>query len=371
MTLEDQIKKQATALGFDVARIARADAAWEADERLEAFIEAGYHGEMEWMASTLDRRRHPTRLWPEARSALVVGINYGPGRNPLEALAHREYGAISVYAQNADYHDVMKRKLRQLASSFAESTGADVKIFVDTAPLMEKPLAERAGIGWQGKHTNLVSRSKGSWLFLGVMLTSADLRPDPPADDACGSCSACLDICPTKAFPAPFQLDARRCISYLTIEHKGPIPREFRKALGNRIYGCDDCLAICPWNKFAANARENAFHPRAELLAPLLADLARLEDDSFREVFAGSPVKRIGRNRFVRNVMIAIGNSGASQLSDLCIEILDDTSGLVRGAAAWALGELAVDAFEAQRLLRYDAEPDPAVREEWDAGRQI
>ncbi|MEZ6029361.1 MAG: tRNA epoxyqueuosine(34) reductase QueG [Hyphomonadaceae bacterium] len=370
MRLEEQLKERAKALGFDVARIARADEAWTAGERLADFVAQGWHGDMGWMAETTERRKHPTAMWPEARSALVVGLNYGPGRDPLETLGHREHGAISVYARNADYHDLMKRKLKQLASAFALENGVDVKIFVDTAPLMEKPLAERAGVGWQGKHTNLVSREKGSWLFLGAMLTDADLRPDAPAEDSCGTCSACLDICPTRAFPAPYRLDARRCISYLTIEHKGPIPREFRKAMGNRIYGCDDCLAVCPWNKFAATARETAFHPRAELIAPLLAELAQLDDAAFREVFAGSPIKRIGRDRLIRNVMIAIGNSGSQALADLCIQTLDDGSPLVRGAAAWALGQLSPTAFESERLARRPVESDPAVLEEWDAGRQ-
>lgn len=368
-SLEDDLKSRAVALGFDVARIARADEAWEAGERLGEFVGAGFHGDMGWMADTLERRRHPTAMWPEAKSALVVGLNYGPKHDPLEMLDHREHAAISVYAQNTDYHDLMKRKLKQLASGFATATGNEVKIFVDTAPLMEKPLAQRAGLGWQGKHTNVVSREKGSWLFLGVMLTSAELVPDPPAEDSCGSCRACLDICPTKAFPAPYKLDARRCISYLTIEHRGPIPREFRSAMGNRIYGCDDCLAICPWNKFASTAKESAFHPRAELIAPLLAELARLDDAGFREVFAGSPIKRIGRERFIRNVMIAVGNSGSLPHADLCIQMLDDGSPLVRGAAAWALGQLSPSAFESERVGRRAVESDPAVCEEWDAGR--
>jgi len=368
--LEADLKARALALGFDVARIARADEAWEAGERLSDFVGAGFHGDMGWMADTLERRRHPTAMWPEAKSALVVGLNYGPQHDPLAALEHRAHAAISVYAQNTDYHDLMKRKLKQLASGFATATGNDVKIFVDTAPLMEKPLAQRSGLGWQGKHTNVVSREKGSWLFLGVMLTSAELVPDPPAEDSCGSCRACLDICPTKAFPAPYKLDARRCISYLTIEHKGPIPREFRSAMGNRIYGCDDCLAICPWNKFASTAAESAFHPRAELIAPLLAELAQLDDAGFREVFAGSPIKRIGRERFIRNVMIAVGNSGSLPHADLCIQMLDDGSPLVRGAAAWALGQLSPTAFESERPGRRAVESDPAVCEEWDAGRQ-
>ncbi len=367
---ETLLKQQAAALGFDVARIACADAAWPAGDRLADFVTQGYHGDMGWMAETLQRRQHPTAMWADARSALVVGLNYGPKIDPLEPLQRREHATISVYAQNVDYHDLMKRKLRQLASTFATATGNDVKIFVDTAPLMEKPLAHRAGVGWQGKHTNLVSREHGSWLFLGVMLTTADLTPDTAASDSCGTCQACLDICPTNAFPAPYQLDARRCISYLTIETKGPIPREFRAAMGNRIYGCDDCLAVCPWNKFAHAAREAAFHPRAELTAPLLADLACLDDAAFREVFAGSPIKRIGRDRFVRNVMIAIGNSGSQALADVCIQRLDDASPVVRGASVWALGALSASAFDEQYTLRRPVESDAAVCEEWDAGRQ-
>jgi epoxyqueuosine reductase len=369
-TLETSLKERARLLGFDSARIARADAAWEAGAHLADFVAEGRHGEMGWMAETLERRRHPTAMWPAAKSALVVGLNYGPKTDPLVALDRKDHAAISVYAQNADYHDMMKRRLKQLASGFAAASGHDVKIFVDTAPLMEKPLAHRSGMGWQGKHTNLVSREFGSWLFLGVMLTDAELQPDPVSDDSCGSCRACLDICPTRAFPAPYQLDARRCISYLTIEQKGPIPREFRRAMGNRIYGCDDCLAVCPWNKFARAARDAAFHPRPELKAPLLADLAQLDDAGFREVFAGSPIKRIGRDRFVRNVMIAIGNSGETRLADLCIQRLDDASPLVRGASVWALGSLSPLAFEAERERRRPVESDPGVCEEWDAGPQ-
>jgi len=367
-TPEDNLKASAKALGFDVARIARANAAWAAGDHLSDFVAAGRHGDMGWMAETLERRRHPTAMWPGAKSALVVGLNYGPKHNPLDPLTHPEHATISVYAQNVDYHDLMKRRLKQLASSFATTTGHDVKIFVDTAPLMEKPLAHRAGVGWQGKHTNLVSRDHGSWLFLGVMLTDADLTPDATQDDSCGSCTACLDICPTRAFPAPYQLDARRCISYLTIETKDPIPREFRRAMGNRIYGCDDCLAVCPWNKFASTARDAAFHPRAELTAPLLADLAQLDDAAFREVFAGSPIKRIGRDRFVRNVMVAIGNSSSTRLIELCIHQLDDASPLVRGASVWALGCLSPTVFETERRSRREVESDPGVCEEWDAG---
>jgi epoxyqueuosine reductase len=366
--LSARLKADARALGFTDARVAAVADTWAAAERLEAFVADGFHGEMGWMAETLARRVHPAAMWPAARSALVVGLNYGPAHDPLAILARREHAAISVYAQGADYHDVLKKKLRQLAAAFARTSGAEVKIFVDTAPLMEKPLAAAAGLGWQGKHTNLVSRSHGSWLFLGVMLTDAALPPDPPEADHCGSCRACLDICPTRAFPTPYRLDARRCISYLTIELKGPIPREFRRAIGNRIYGCDDCLAVCPWNKFAQAAAEAAFHPRPELAAPLLADLAALDDPAFREVFAGSPVKRIGRDRFVRNVMIAIGNSGATALLETCIKRLDDGAPLVRGAAVWALGALSPRLFETERAHRRAAETDSLVCEEWDAG---
>ena len=368
MTREDSLRRQALDLGFSAVRIARADEAWEAGGHLSDFVAAGRHGDMGWMAETVERRRHPTAMWPAAKSAVVVGLNYGPKHDPLVSLTHHDRATISVYAQNADYHDLMKRRLKQLASEFATTTASDVKIFVDTAPLMEKPLAHRAGLGWQGKHTNLVSREFGSWLFLGVMLTDADLAPDSASDDSCGTCRACLDICPTRAFPAPYQLDARRCISYLTIEHKGPIPREFRRPMGNRIYGCDDCLAVCPWNKFAQTARDAAFHPRPELAAPLLSDLAQLDDTGFREVFAGSPVKRIGRDRFIRNVMIALGNSGETRLADVCIQKLDDASPLVRGAAIWALGALSPHAFEDERSSRRPFEPDPGVCEEWDAG---
>ena len=314
-SLENTLKAAALRLGFDAAGLARADEAWEAGARLAAFVAEGRHGEMRWMEETLARRSAPTAMWPEARSALVVAMNYGPDHNPLDTLAERETGNISVYARGRDYHDLIKSRLKLLAGEVAQLTGAEVKVFVDTAPLMEKPLAQKAGLGWQGKHTNLVSRELGSWFFLGVVLTSADLLADAPEPDHCGSCRACLDICPTAAFPAPYQLDARRCISYLTIEHAGPIPREFRAAMGNRIYGCDDCLAACPWNKFAASASEAALFARAELKTPGLDELAALDDAAFREVFSGSPVKRSGRDRFVRNVAVAIGNSGSARLT--------------------------------------------------------
>jgi epoxyqueuosine reductase len=365
---EDRIRELAHSIGFDAVAFASASDAWDAGLKLAAFVAEGRHGEMGWMADTLERRSHPTNMWTEARSAIVLAINYGPRENPLAKLGRRQEGVISAYAQNADYHDVIKKRLKHLAAEVARISGGDVKVFVDTAPLMEKPLAQRAGMGWQGKHTNLVSREFGSWLLLGVILTDAPLEADAHAADHCGQCRACLDICPTNAFPAPYQLDARRCLSYLSIEHKGPIPREFRKPMANRIYGCDDCLAVCPWNKFASTAQEAAFHPRPELTGPLLAELAALDDAGFREVFSGSPVKRIGRDRFVRNVMIAIGNSGETHLAGECITRLDDDSPLVRGAAVWALGALAPNLFDTERSRRSVGETDPDVRKEWDAG---
>ncbi|MEQ9504738.1 MAG: tRNA epoxyqueuosine(34) reductase QueG [Hyphomonas sp.] len=367
-TLSDTLKQRARALGFDAAGIAPADAAWEAGARLAEFVAEGRHGDMKWMEDTARRRSAPTNMWPEARSALVVAMNYGPDHNPLDTLAQREVGNISVYARGKDYHDLIKSRLKQLAGEVAALTGADVKVFVDTAPLMEKPLAALAGLGWQGKHTNLVSRELGSWFFLGTVLTSAELAPDAPEPDHCGSCRACLDICPTAAFPAPYQLDARRCISYLTIEHAGPIPREFRAAMGNRIYGCDDCLAVCPWNKFAASASESALYARAELKTPGLDELAALDDAAFREVFSGSPIKRSGRDRFVRNVCVAIGNSAQPALIPNLLPVLDDPSPLVRGAAIWALARLDPARFAEEKALRRNAEQDTTVQEEWDLG---
>ena len=353
-------------IGFDSVRIARADEAWAAGERLEAFVAEGRHGQMDWMETTLERRKAPTSMWAGAKSAVVVALNYGPGLDPMEMLAERGLGNISVYARGKDYHDLLKSRLKQLARAFVAETGAEVKVFVDTAPLMEKPLAAKAGMGWQGKHTNLVSRELGSWFFLGVMLTDAVLVPDEAESDHCGSCRACLDVCPTGAFPAPYQLDARRCISYLTIEHAGPIPVEFRSAMGNRIYGCDDCLAVCPWNKFAEAASEAALHARAELKAPGLDELAALDDATFRDVFSGSPIKRSGRNRFVRNVCIAIGNSGDAGLVVSVLALLDDAAPEVRGAAIWALARLDPDRFQVEMAARRDRESDPGVVAEWD-----
>jgi epoxyqueuosine reductase len=335
--LPDNIRSEARALGFEACGFASVEAAWPAAARLHEFVAEGLHGEMSWMATTAERRAHPRGMWPEARSAIVMGMSYGPDGDPLDALEDRSKAAISVYAQGDDYHEVIKKRLKALARWLVAATGCEVKVFVDTAPLMEKPLAQMAGLGWQGKHTNLVSREHGSWLFLGSILTTLDLPADPPGEDHCGTCHACLDICPTNAFPAPYRLDARRCISYLTIEHAGPIPEDFRAAMGNRIYGCDDCLAVCPWNKFAAEARETAFHAREALRSPSLAELVELDDTGFRALFSKSPIKRIGRDRFVRNVLYAIGNSGDAGLIELARPLLDDPNPVVSDAARWAL----------------------------------
>ena len=368
-SIPDQIRARARDLGFDACRFTSVEEAWSATPRLAEFLATGRHGEMGWMADTAERRAHPRAMWPGARSAIVLGVNYGPDADPLEALADPKRAAISVYAQGDDYHELLKGRLKQLAGWVVGRFGGELKVFVDTAPLMEKPLAEQAGLGWQGKHTNLVSREFGSWLFLGSILTELDLAPDAPSGDHCGQCRACLDICPTAAFPAPYQLDARRCISYLTIELKGPIPREFREALGNRIYGCDDCLAVCPWNKFASASKEMRLHARDTLRAPALEDLARLDEPAFRALFAKSPVKRIGRERFVRNVLYAIGNSGEARLAAVAEGLLGDGSPLVRGAAVWAVGRLlASEAFEGLRRTRCAVEPDPGVQDEWLTG---
>ncbi|WP_173934502.1 tRNA epoxyqueuosine(34) reductase QueG [Chelativorans sp. Marseille-P2723] len=359
------IEMEACAAGFDVVTIASPEAAPMAPGRLAHFLKEGRHGTMAWMEETAMRRAHPRALWPDVRSIIMLGMNYGPGHDPLAVLARRDRGAISVYAQNRDYHDVIKGRLKQIAGKVAARTGAQVKVFVDTAPVMEKPLAAGSGLGWQGKHTNLVSREFGSWLFLGSIFTTAELAADRPEKDHCGSCRACLDICPTEAFPAPYQLDARRCISYLTIEHKGPIPQEFRERMGNRIYGCDDCLAVCPWNKFAREASEAKLKAREELKAPPLSELLELDDAAFRAFFSGSPVKRIGRDRFLRNVLIAAGNSGEKSLVPACRRLAEDPAPLVRGAAIWALSRLMEPhAFEALRdLQQYETDTD--VQGEW------
>jgi epoxyqueuosine reductase len=335
-------------------------------ERLQAFLDAGAHGQMDWLADDPARRADPRVMWHDVRSVIMLGVNYGPDEDPLAILQQRSRGAISVYARGDDYHDLIKKRLKLLARWLIERAGGDVKVFVDTAAVMEKPLAQAAGLGWQGKHTNLVSREFGSWLFLGAIFTTLELPRDAPERDHCGSCQACLDICPTAAFPAPYQLDARRCISYLTIEHKGLIPQEFRKSIGNRIYGCDDCLAACPWNKFAQAGREIKLAARDALRAPDLAELARLDDAAFRAMFTKSPVKRIGRDRFVRNVLIAIGNSHDARLAVEAERLVSDLSPSVRGAAVWALAQLmARDAFVVLALRYIDTENDDAVRAEW------
>jgi len=364
--LKRALADQARALGFDCIGVTSPDGIAEAGRHLLEFLDDGAHGEMDWLAANPERRTDPRGLWPEVRSVIMLGVNYGPEDDPREILQHHSKGAISAYAKGDDYHDVIKKNLKALARWLVAAARCEVKVFVDTAAVMEKPLAQAAGLGWQGKHTNLVSREFGSWLFLGAIFTSLELPPDAAVSDHCGSCRACLDVCPTAAFPAPYKLDARRCISYLTIETKGPIPVEFRKAIGNRIYGCDDCLAVCPWNKFAQAGRDNRLAARDALRAPALADLVQLDDAAFRGLFAKSPVKRIGRDRFIRNVLIAIGNSGDAGLARAAERRLDDQSPLVRGAAVWALGQLlARDGFDALAAERLAVEADASVREEW------
>jgi epoxyqueuosine reductase len=366
----DKIKaaliEHAHARGFDVAGITKPETRPDAKARLERFLADGAHGDMVWMATSAERRGSPIALWRDVRSVIMLGMNYGPDEDPLAILQKRTHAAISVYAKGEDYHDLIKSRLKEVASWLVANAGGDVKVFVDTAAVMEKPLAASAGLGWQGKHTNLVSRQFGSWLFLGSIFTTLDLPADEREHDSCGSCSACLDICPTSAFPEPYRLDARRCISYLTIEHKGPIPRDLRPLIGNRIYGCDDCLAVCPWNKFASLGREAKLSARETLRAPKLAELARLDDAQFRALFAKTSIKRTGRDRFVRNVLIAIGNSGERALAGEAERLLDDASPLVRGAAVWALGRLLPrEIFSA--LAQRNTETESSVIDEWAA----
>jgi epoxyqueuosine reductase len=364
--LKAALASKARALGFDGVGVAAPDAIPHAAENLRAFLKADAHGDMDWLARDPDRRADPRTLWGDVKSVIMLAVNYGPDQDPLAILTQRTRGAISVYAQGSGYHDVIKQRLKTLARWLVATAPCEVKVFVDTAAVMEKPLAQAAGLGWQGKHTNLVSRAYGSWLFLGAIFTTLELPRDAAETDHCGSCQACLDICPTAAFPAPYRLDARRCISYLTIENKGPIPHEFRKAIGNRIYGCDDCLAVCPWNKFAQLGREAKLVARDELRAPDLAELVRLDDAAFRAHFARSPVKRTGRDRFVRNVLIAVGNSQDRTLAVEAERLLSDASPLVRGAAVWALSQLIGPVPFAAKAARAMAdETDESVLAEW------
>lgn len=379
LSLREILHELASLEELDILGITRPDSIAESGARLEAALAAGHHGTMDWLARSPQRRADPAKLWPEVKSIILVGVNYGPDVDPLENLGDPYLATISVYARNRDYHDILKGALKRMATRFLaearrRNTGShdseQVKVFVDTAPVMEKPLAQSAGLGWQGKHTNLVSTEFGSWLFLGALFTNLDIEPDEAAKDHCGTCRACLDICPTKAFPAPYQLDARRCISYLTIEHKGPIDRKLRPLMGNRIFGCDDCLAVCPWNKFAKQAHETKFQAREDLRAPALADLAALDDAGFRARFSGSPIKRTGRNRFLRNVLIAIGNSKDSSMAGTVSDHLEDPDPVVRGAAVWALACLCTPGqFESAARTALATETDPHVRSEWSAGR--
>lgn len=367
MSLEQEVRRKALDLGFDLCRIASADVSPLAGERLADWLKSGAQGDMDWMATTAERRASPRALWPEARSVVMLGANYGSSGDPLAVLNRPERGAVSLYARRRDYHDVLKGRLKLLAGFLLSRAGAgEAKVFVDTAPVMEKPLAQAAGLGWQGKHTNLVSRDFGSWLLLGAIFTDLALEADRPGSDHCGVCRKCLDICPTHAFPEPYRLDARRCIAYLTIEHKGQIPREFRGAIGNRIFGCDDCLAVCPWNKFAAEAREAKLAARDELEDLPLAALAALDDAGFRVLFSGTPVKRLGHARFMRNVAIALGNSGDARLAPAAERLLGHVSPLARGAAVWALARLLPRA-EFVHLAQRSAplEADAGVLEEW------
>ncbi len=366
--LQDEIARRALDLGFAVVGFTAPDSIPHAEQGMARFVSLGRQGDMDWLARDVEKRAAPSKLWDETKSIIVLGMRYTPDMDPMDRLARKRSGVISVYALGKDYHDVIKKRLKQIGRWLAETHKCGIKVFVDTAPVMEKPLAEAAGIGWQGKHTNLVSPTEGSWLFLGSIFTTLDLTSSLPHRNQCGTCQKCLDICPTNAFPSPYQLDARRCISYLTIEHKGHIPREFRTPMGNRIYGCDDCLAVCPWNKFAQDAAEIALQPRSNIVDPPLQDLVALDDAQFRQLFAGSPVKRTGRNRFVRNVLIAIGNSGDTSLAKSAEQRLQDESPLVRAMAVWALSQLLPPEKLIDLKSRFlQTETDEDVRAEWNA----
>jgi epoxyqueuosine reductase len=366
---KEHLRQDAAALGFADMRVVDLAAVADQSLRLGSWLQAGFHGDMKWMAEHAARRAHPAALWPQARSAIALAANYAPDTDPLQSLKAPRRASLSIYAARRDYHDVLKGRLKILAGKLAARARCAVKVFVDTAPLMEKPLAAAAGLGWQGKHTALVSRAHGTWLFLGFILTDADLPPDAPETDHCGTCRACLDICPTAAFPKPYLLDARRCIAYLTVEHHGPIPREFRRPMGNRVFGCDDCLAVCPWNKFAVASRDAKLALRDDLASADLAELAALDDAAFRARFAGTPVKRAGRARFLRNVLVAIGNSGDADLAPPARALLEDASPLVRGAAVWALAQLLpAGQFAAIAAEKAPRESDVSVRAEWAHG---
>ncbi|MBB42332.1 MAG: tRNA epoxyqueuosine(34) reductase QueG [Rhodospirillaceae bacterium] len=364
---KSKIRNRALELGFDAVGFAPAEMGGSAGKHLANFLKKGWHGDMGWLESRSSQRKKPRNLWPEANSIIAVALNYGPKHNPLDALTEKNRGSISVYAQGRDYHKIIKKRLRILAHEIHHLYKADVKLFVDTAPVMEKPIARAAGLGWQGKHTNLVSRHFGSWIFLGEIFTTLKLEPDTAAPDHCGSCTSCIDTCPTNAFPEPYKLDARRCISYLTIEHSGPIPHEFREAIGNRIYGCDDCLSVCPWNRFAQTHKLDELNPHVEKMWPHLADLVELDDASFREIFSGSPIKRLGRDRFIRNVLIAIGNSGEKTHIEKVKLLVTDPCPSVRGAAVWTLHRLLKQSdFKKLRYGYVRKETDPTVLAEWE-----
>ncbi len=364
-TLKQTLKQKSRALGFDLFRVASPHALARTEENLNAYLSAHYHGSMTWMAHRARERANPELLWPNVRAVILLGMNYAPDDNPLEKLKERSNGLVSVYAQGADYHDIIKPRLKEMAHLLARESNAQAKVFVDTAPVMEKPLSAAAGLGWQGKHTVLVSREFGSWLFLGAIFTDAELEPDAPSLDHCGSCTRCLDICPTDAFPQPYQLDSRKCISYLTIEHKGPIPHELRRKFGNRIFGCDDCLAVCPWNKFAKAAREQKLLSRRDIGLMPLADLLELDDATFRRLFAKTPVKRTGWVRFMRNCLIAAGNSNDAALTEPVAALLNNDNALIRGAAIWALSNLSREKLR-QEKPKHAGEQDPDVRLEWE-----